>query len=160
MAARSEDAAGDGRDIMGAIVRAPDSVFVHWDLSGPAGAGAVREPGRDVRWHLCIRDITAGASRRVPVAAAAGDCYVTVSPGHVYVFEMAAGAGSGARTICRTDAVHVPPDKPTTGGEAARSEAPPLPAGRAAVPGLRFETTPLNVGSSPGVPPAEEQQAR
>jgi len=89
-----------------------------------------------------------------------GSCYMEVEPGRAYAFELV-GRGCGRwRSICRTGSVAMPAAPSARGGGCASEElAVRKPLGRdgvfrfamgaAAVPGLRFESTPLHLSSSP-----------
>jgi len=149
-----------GQDAVFAIVRSPTSVFVHWELNGERSTRVRGELGDALVGFLRVLSLTDGASRRLPVDLDAGSCYVDVSPGQTYGFEIGATAGGRLRTICRTGRIEVPPAAPVGAGRSApaaqplnrtivkRPGAPPPAARGLDVPGLFYETTPLLHGHS------------
>jgi hypothetical protein len=152
--ARPGPAVPAGEDRIAAMPRDPQTVFVYWELHGPRSEQVARELGGGAEWVLRALDLSAGASRSAAVDPAGGTCYVDVTPGHVYGFELAVRAGERWRTVCKSGRVEVPPDRPARAGAGRRggpwlratSEVPPEGD---AVAGLSFEDTPLRLGSSP-----------
>jgi len=133
-----------GEDVIAAVRRGPDSVFVHWECCGARSAEVLRELGDGATWVLRVLNVVDGTSRRIPVVLDAGGHYVPVSPRQRYGFELAATAQGKWRTVCRTGRVEIPPAPPS---EVADSQQPAFGRG---VPGLHVDTTPLPGGSSPG----------
>jgi hypothetical protein len=147
-----------GEDRIVAVVRDPESVFLHWQLGGRRSARTVREMGPGLEWVLRVLNLSDGTSRTEPLDVRAGSAYVAVQPAQTYGFELAARAGERWRTICRTERVEMPPRAPAR--PLTERAAGPLAPGSAAadegargdtagIPGLRFESTPLHLGSSP-----------
>jgi hypothetical protein len=137
-------------------------VFLHWELSGPCRAdiAGTEEPGAEL--VLRMLDLSEGTSRSVRVEAADGSHYADVEPGRTYGFELAVRAEGVWRTVCRTARIRTPavaPGRLDSGdGEPADPDRVRRARTRAAVrgmevPGLDYESTPLNVASSPGGPP-------
>ena len=157
-----EHEGGAGRppgDEITALVRSPDSVFVHWRLGGPRSGEVARELGPECRWVVRVLDLSEGASETIPVAAESGSCYVAVRPGHIYGFELAARTPQKWRTICRTGRVEVPSARPAVRqpGPARLPAVEKLrksPAAPPPEPGLSAEATPMPSGSSPAGPPS------
>lgn len=147
-----------GEDRIVAVVRDPESVFLHWQLGGRRSAQTAREMGAGLEWVLRVLNLSDGTSRTEPLDVRAGSAYVAVQPAQTYGFELAARAGERWRTICRTERVEMPPRGPAR--PLTERAAGPLAPGSAAagevargdtagIPGLRFESTPLHLGSSP-----------
>ncbi len=154
--AEAKGRSSSGQDTIGAIVRDPETVYLYWQLNGPASAQASRSLGHRCQWYVRVLDVMEGLSRCVQVDPDAGNFYVEVSPGHTYGFELAASDNGRWRTICRTERVQVPTAQPSAGSP-GRSLDPERPARRGLdrlrppqIVGLRFETTDLCLGSSPG----------
>jgi hypothetical protein len=153
-----------GQDTLTAVPRGPGSVFLHWELDGRRSAEVGAAPGTE--WVVRTLDLSEGTSASMPVDRRAGRCYVTVEPGRTYGFELAVRTAGHWRTICRTERVAIPaarPGVPEADGPGGSSQSRPRvlrgthPAVGAAVPGLRAETTPLRLGSSPHSPPDGEE---
>ncbi len=128
-----------------ALVRDPQTVFLHWQLTGGADGVAGR-------WLLRAREVAEGTLREIAVDARAGNHYLDVEPGRTYEFELAVERLAGVHVICRTQQVEVPRDRPAS--EAGNRAFPPrfaepLRAARGRhVPGLNYESTALFIGSS------------
>jgi hypothetical protein len=143
-----------GLDVLSAVLRGPESVFVYWSLEGERSASIVDRLGPDIQWVLRVLDIQNGTSERFSVEREAGNYYVGVRPGGTYGFELAAVAGDTWRTVARTGQVRVPAALASNGtGRSPRPDATsPGTEGAARrgldVPGLHAESTPLNTGSS------------
>jgi hypothetical protein len=154
--AAPDDAASDDRLV--AVVRSPTSVFIYWVLRGAQSATA--RPDREARtnWELRVFDLTRGDVRAVAVEPGAGNCYVGVEPGRTYRFELAAGGPGRCQTVCGTGDVATPAaglraapgseEMAVRGPGGRRRRSWPL-ISASAVPGLRYESTVLHLGSSP-----------
>jgi len=122
-----------GQDRITAIPRTPASVFLHWDLGGPAGAEAARAAGPEAQWVLRVADLSDGTSRTLPLPPERRSLYVDVTPGRVYGFELAVRGRGRWRTVCRTARVQMPP--------APRGPALPRTQARPGIPGLDLQAT-------------------
>jgi hypothetical protein len=155
-----------GQDVLSAVARGPGSVFLHWQLDGRRSAGVSDSAGGE--WVIRTLDLSEGTSRSTPVDRYAGTCYATVEPGRTYGFELAVRTSGHWRTICRTARIAIPAAHPQPGDGPAASESSRTrsrllrgthPEREARAPGLRAETTPLRLGSSPhAAPPAGEDR--
>ena len=145
-----------GQDILSVMARGPGSVFLYWELDGRRSAEASGSPGAE--WVIRTLDLSEGTSSSVRVDRYAGRCYATVEPGRTYGFELAVRMEGRWRTICRTERIVIPAARPQANGagaglESSRARGRVLrgthPDLDAHVPGLRAETTPMRLGSSP-----------
>ncbi len=151
-------AATPERDRLGAVLRDPRTVYVYWTLDGPRSRRVEEELGPASEWVLRVLNIAAATSTEIPVEVKAGNHYVEVQPGRTYGFELAARRGEKWRTVCRTGRIEVPSagvteaGRPEPGPERLRPTQPDQ-----ILPGLRYETTVPFLATSPGGPPAEEE---
>ncbi|MFH0964555.1 MAG: DUF4912 domain-containing protein [Planctomycetota bacterium] len=71
-----------GRDIVVALVRDPNCVFVYWELAGPRTAEVRVQYGervfREARWTLRLRNVTAGTQEELAVQPEVGNWYLAV----------------------------------------------------------------------------------
>lgn len=151
------------RDRIAAIVRDPESVFLHWQLNGPRSREAISTLGEDCEWYLRVLNLSDGTSRTVGVDPEAGNFYVEVAPGQTYGFELAASSGERWRPVCRTDRVEIPPAEPGGpaeggGSRVCRQRFGKLrpAAAKPVIAGLRYETTAPLLATSPGGAPVSE----
>lgn len=163
------DPAAAGEDRISALPRGPRSVCLYWELNGPRSAGVLGPEHSGVELILRVLDLSEGTSRSIRVDAGDGSCYASVEGGRTYGFELAVRAEGVWRTLCRTGRVQTPaavPGQPPAArmplGDPARvRRTRTLAAVRGMdVPGLDYESTPLNLGASPvGWPPGDSPSA-
>lgn len=154
-AGRAEGNQG-GRDCVAAVVRDPRTVFLHWELTGPCSALAVKVLGPGCRWCVRVLNMADGSSSTVPVDPQARRHYVEATPGTTCAFELAATDGERWRPVCRTERVDMPPAEPEVAARRRGPEAGRRPA-LVEVAGLRFETTAVHLGSSSRTRPSAQQ---
>jgi hypothetical protein len=98
-----------GNDRLVVLARDPSTIFVQWDLSGPAGRSHFASGG-DSALELVVRDEGTGREDIQRLSRGQGECFLNAaSAARLSVWIRASGPG-GARVLAASDPLTMPPD--------------------------------------------------